>query len=91
MDPKLLKNPTLAVVAAIYGILWAMTGVAGPIFGAPMAFLLLLSLCRYGYELLRNTARGRICCLFPRPWTGPCFSALPGSRWPTRPRPDGSR
>jgi hypothetical protein len=59
MDWRLLKSPALAVVAAVYGFLWAMAGLAGPIFGAPLAFLLLLSLSRYGYELLRDTARRR--------------------------------
>lgn len=56
MDLKLLRNPTLAVVAVIYGILWAMAGLAG-YFGIPMALVLLVSLCRYGYDLLRNAAR----------------------------------
>lgn len=58
MDLRALANPTFAVVAAVYGLLWALAGAAG-LFGIPMAILLVISIGRYGYRLLGNFARGR--------------------------------
>ncbi len=58
MSLRPLMNPTLAVVAVVYGLLLAVAGAAG-FLGIALAVSVVLSLCRYGYEVLRNTARGR--------------------------------
>jgi hypothetical protein len=55
---KPLTNPTLAIVAVVYGFALTLAFAAG-LFGLLLAVLVLLSLCRYGYEVLRNHARGR--------------------------------
>jgi hypothetical protein len=58
MHLKVLANPTVAVVAATYGFLLVLASAAG-FMGVSLGVALLLSLCRYSYELLRNAARGR--------------------------------
>lgn len=58
MDWSVLKNPTLAVTGVVYGLLGAISLYAG-IFGMWLGILLILSLWRYGYELLRTVAQGR--------------------------------
>ncbi len=58
MSLRPLANPTLAVVAVVYGFLLTIAGAAG-FFGIALGVSVILSLCRYGYNVLRNTARGR--------------------------------
>lgn len=53
-----IKNSTLIVTAAVYGLLGAISLVSG-IFGLWLGILLLLSLWRYAYEVLRLVASGR--------------------------------
>ena len=78
MDFRSLVSPTLIVVAAIYGALlrFALAGFEALLQGNPFALtgllfwiLLLLSLCRYGYAVLRAVARGTQNLLPPGPET----------------------
>src|SRR5690606_9160321 len=56
--PARLLEPTLMTVAAAYGLALVLAGAAG-LFGIPLAALVLFSLSRYGYTVLRNAAQGR--------------------------------
>lgn len=58
MNHGLLTNSTLLVAAVFYGVLLALAA-AATIFGIWLAFILLLSLWRYAYEVLRMAARGK--------------------------------
>jgi hypothetical protein len=53
-----ISDSTLIVAAVFYGVLLAVAGRAG-IFGIWLGFILLLSLWRYSYAVLRATAQGR--------------------------------
>lgn len=58
MDLKPLAHPTLVVVAAVFGLLLALSEAAG-VLGLPLLILLRLAGIRYGYTLLRAVAQGR--------------------------------
>lgn len=58
MNLGFLRDPTLIVSAVFYGALLALAA-AATLFGVWLAFVLLLSLWRYGYSVLRLTAQGR--------------------------------
>lgn len=53
-----LADPTLIVVSVVYGIALVIAQKA-ILFGLPLALLVLLSVSRYGYEVLRTAAQGR--------------------------------
>jgi hypothetical protein len=52
-----LGNPTVIVVAVVYGLLLRLAAGAG-LFGMLLWILVMLSLWRYGYSVLRHVARG---------------------------------
>ena len=58
MNFSALTNSTLAVTAVIYGVLATIALLAG-LFGIWLGILLVLSLWRYCYEVLRQFAQGR--------------------------------
>jgi hypothetical protein len=58
LDLRPLAEPTLAVVAVVYGVLWLIASHAG-LFGLPLMVLLFFSGARYGYAVLRAVAQGR--------------------------------
>ncbi len=58
MTIRRLADPTLSVVSVSYGTGLMLAGLAGP-FGWPLMMLLMLSLWRYGYEVLRAVALDR--------------------------------
>lgn len=51
-------NPALLTVTVVYGVLLTLARLAG-LFGLMLGLLTLVSLCRYGYAVLRTAARGR--------------------------------
>jgi hypothetical protein len=53
-----LTDSTLIVAAVFYGVLLAVA-IAATLFGIWLGFILLLSLWRYSYSVLRATAQGR--------------------------------
>jgi len=53
-----IANPTLIVVSVVYGMGLPVARAAG-LFGIWLGILLLLSISRYGYEVLRTAAQGR--------------------------------
>jgi hypothetical protein len=56
---RLLADTTLVVVAIVYGLLLTLTAAAGYLFGLWLGILVLLSLGRFGYAVLRVAAQGR--------------------------------
>jgi hypothetical protein len=58
MNWRLLSDLTLIVAAVFYGALLALAA-AGGIFGIWLGFILLISLWRYCYSVLRSVAQGR--------------------------------
>lgn len=58
MDLRPLGNSTLIVVAATYGVLLEIAA-SSFLFGLTLWWMVSLSLCRYGYAVLRDVARGR--------------------------------
>lgn len=58
MNWRILRNGTVLVTSAAYGLLLAIASSAG-IFGLSLMLLVTLSAWRYGYALLRDVARGR--------------------------------
>ena len=58
MNWSVVKNPTIVVSAAAYGLL-AYTVTRAGLFGIWLGILLLISLGRYCYAVLRATAQGR--------------------------------
>jgi hypothetical protein len=58
VDLRPLGNSTLLVVAVVYGVLLQIASQAG-LFGITLGWMVSLSLCRYGYAVLRDVARGR--------------------------------
>jgi hypothetical protein len=59
MNPRLLTDLSLIVAAVFYGVLLALAWAAGPFFGVWLGAILLLSLWRYCYAVLRFVAQGR--------------------------------
>jgi len=73
VDLRPLGNSTLLVVAATYGVLLQIAAQAG-ILGFLLGYMVSLSLCRYGYAVLHDVARGRRVLPTPgletmNPWT----------------------
>ena len=58
MNAGVLKDPTIIMTAAVYGLLAFIATRAG-LFGLWLGILLLISLGRYCYSVLRATAQGR--------------------------------
>jgi hypothetical protein len=58
MNWAVIKEPTILMTAAVYGLLAALALSAG-IFGIWLGVLLFISLWRYCYAVLRATAQGR--------------------------------
>jgi hypothetical protein len=58
VDLRPLGNSTLLVVAVTYGVLLQIATQAW-FFGFTLGYMVSLSLCRYGYAVLRDVARGR--------------------------------
>ena len=58
MHLRPIANSTLLVVAAVYGFLLALGEAAG-LFGLLLRIFVLLSVWRYGYDILRRFAQGR--------------------------------
>lgn len=58
MDWSVVRNPTLIATAGVYGLLEYLAMNAG-LFGIWLGLLLLISLGRYCYTVLRATAQGR--------------------------------
>jgi hypothetical protein len=58
MNWSVVKHPTILITAAIYGFLEYIVTRAG-LFGIWLGILLLISLGRYCYTVLRATAQGR--------------------------------
>ncbi|HEU4617033.1 MAG TPA: hypothetical protein VFV10_03290 [Gammaproteobacteria bacterium] len=58
LELRRLADPTLVVVAVVYGLLWLMARFAG-FFGLHLALLLFFSCTRYGYVVLRALAQGK--------------------------------
>jgi len=58
VNPKVVFNSTLLVVAVVYGVLFRIAGAMG-IAGIPMYALFTLSLFRFAYHLLHEVAIGR--------------------------------
>jgi len=52
-----LTNPTVIVTASVYAVLLPLAALAG-IYGLFLAGIILLSLWRYSYQVLRHVARG---------------------------------
>ncbi len=52
-----LANPTVIVTASVYAVLLPLASLAG-LYGIFLAAIILLSLWRYSYEVLRHVARG---------------------------------
>lgn len=57
VDFRALGNTTVIVTAVVYGFLLRLAGFAG-LFGVLLWFLVMLSLWRYGYAVLRHVASG---------------------------------
>jgi hypothetical protein len=73
VDLRPLGNSTLIVVAVCYGVLLQLAAQAS-LFGLTLWWMVSLSLCRYGYAVLRDIARGRLNLPPPgietmNPWT----------------------
>lgn len=58
MDLRPVANSTLIVVAVTYGVLLQIASQAG-LLGLTLMWMVSLSLCRYGYAVLRDVVRGR--------------------------------
>jgi len=61
MEPvkfSVMGNSTVIVVAIVYGFLLTLAGAAG-FFGFLLWLMVMLSLWRYGYGVLRQVASGR--------------------------------
>jgi hypothetical protein len=58
VDLRPLGNSTLIVVAVTYGVLLEIAA-SSFLFGLTLWWMVSLSLCRYGYAVLRDVARGR--------------------------------
>ena len=56
-DFRALANPTVIVTAIVYGFLLRLAGAAG-FFGFLLWLMVMLSLWRYGYAVLRHVASG---------------------------------
>jgi hypothetical protein len=68
-------NSTILVVAVVYGVLLQIASQAG-LFGVMLWYMVSLSLCRYGYAVLRDVARGRPRLPPPGPETMNPFTEL---------------
>jgi hypothetical protein len=75
VDLRPVRNSTLIVVATVYGILLQIATQAG-LFGFLLLCMVSLSLCRYGYAVLRDVARGRPRLPPPGPETTNPFTEL---------------
>lgn len=58
MNRNIFVNPTLLSVAGVYGLFLTIARLAG-LFGLVLGLLTAVSLCRYGYAVLRTAALGR--------------------------------